>query len=140
MRLNDIGLLAIVFLAGLLIGVVGTLGVYNTVASRQAEAERREVEEKAKELEDERDQLAAKLNDVAVEQNDRQVSGQPGPEVAAGRPAQPKHPDAASAPRKDTGASGKREGVPAPREDKSSAKAAPDPSAGFGPPRDYGNK
>jgi hypothetical protein len=142
MKLNDIGLLAIVFLAGLLIGVVGTLGAYSSVASRQAEAGRQEAEEAAKRLEDERDQLQAQINDYVAAEKDKAQAAAAG--VAAeppARPAEPKGPAVASAPRQDTGSSGKREGVPAPREDKkSSAKAAPDPAGGFGPPREYPNK
>ncbi len=143
MRLNDIGLLAIVLLAGLLIGVVGTLGVYNAVTSRQVEAERAETEQTIKDLEYERDQLQAQINDYAeAERNKRSAVEQPGAEEAPARPAKPQRPVVGAAPRSEAGSTNKREGVPAPREDKTSAKAtpAPDPAAGFGPPREYGNK
>ncbi len=137
MRLNDIGLLAIVFLGGLLIGVVGTPGVYNAVATRQAAAERQETEEKLKNLADERDELQTQINDYAeAERNKARAAAEGGDEA----PARPKRPAVAAAPRIDAPAA-KREGVPAPRDDhKSSAKAAPDPAAGFGPPREYGDK
>jgi hypothetical protein len=147
MRLNDIGLLAIVLMAGLLVGIVGTLGVYNAVAAHQADAEKAEAEETIRRLQDERDQLQAQLQDYAeAERNKRLAVEQPGaaeppahagaaprPEVAAPRPE-------AAAPRPEAAPPKKREAVAAPREDRSSAKAAPDPAGGFGPPREYGNK
>lgn len=147
MRMNDIGLLAIVLLAGLLIGVVGTLGAYNVVATRQAEAEQREKDEAIKRLEEERDQLQGQINDFAEAERSRGlVAEQPAVEAPA-RPTQTKRPAAAPAPRADAGSTGKREGVPAPREDRGNAKAGPgakdgpDPAAaGFGPPHEYGNK
>jgi hypothetical protein len=143
MRLNDFGLLGIVLLAGLLVGIVGTLGVYSGVSSRQVEAERAEAEETIKRLTEERDQLQAQVNDYVAAERDQQLAGgQHVAEEPRARPVVPQHPPVAAAPRRDTGVSGKREGIPPPREDKTTAKAKPGPDggAGFGPPREYGDK
>jgi hypothetical protein len=139
--MNDIGLLAIVLLAGLLVGIIGTLGVYNSVAAHQAEEEKKETEETIRRLTEERDQLQAQLNDFAEsERNKRQAVEQPAGEAPA-RPAQAQRPPVAAAPRPDAGLANKREPIAAPREDRSSAKAKPAPdTGGFGPPREYGDK
>jgi hypothetical protein len=136
--MNDIGLLAIVLLAGLLVGIVGTLGVYSAVATRQGEDEQREAQETIKRLEEERDQLQAQLNEFAeAERGKRQAVEQP----AGEEPARPQRPAVAAGPRPDAGLANKREPIAAPREDRTSAKAKPAPdTGGFGPPRDYGNK
>ena len=143
MRLNDFGLLAIVLLAGLLVGVVGTLGVYSSVASHQAEDEQKRSRGDDQELEEERDQLQAQINDYAEAERDQQlVVEQPGAEEPRAAPVAPKRPAVAAAPRPDTGsrASARRCRRRARRRTSAKAKPAPDPAAGFGPPREYGNK
>jgi cell division protein FtsN len=142
MRLNDFGLLAIVLLSGLLMGVVGTLGIYNSVASHQAEVEQKEKEETIKNLEFERDQLQAQINDYAeAERNKNQVIEQPGAEEGPARAVKPQRPAVAAAPRPEAGAPKKGEKVPT-RDEKTDTPAKPalDPNAGFGPPREYGGK
>jgi hypothetical protein len=136
--MNDIGLLAIVLLAGLLVGIIGTLGVYNSVAARQAEEEKRETDETIRRLTEERDQLQGQLNDFAeAERGKRQAVEQPAGEERA----RPQRPVIAGGPRPDAGLMNKREPVGAPREDRTSAKAKPAPdTGGFGPPREYGDK
>jgi type II secretory pathway pseudopilin PulG len=139
MRLNDFGLLAIVLLAGLLVGIVGTLAVYSSVASRQGEAEQKEAQETIRSLQEERDQLQAQINDYVAAERDRNQAG----EQPVAVEDVPQHSDIAAAPRRDNGSPSRREGVPPPREDKSTAKAKPRSSErapGYGPPREYGNK
>ncbi|HKI35451.1 MAG TPA: hypothetical protein VKA46_26575 [Gemmataceae bacterium] len=140
MRFNDIGLLIIVLLLGVLLGVIGTAGVYHSVAARQAEAERQESEEALKRAQEERDEALGRIDEyLAAERTSSVTAEQPSGLEPRPRPAPaaaPQRPPVAAAPRPAEGPAPKEREVTAPpRED---AKNAPPAVSGFGPPRHIG--
>src|SRR5579885_1980710 len=91
MRLNDAGLLTVVLLLGVMLGVVGTVAVYNSVADRQAEAARRDFEEAVKNLQYDCDQKEAQLARYREEEENRrraaeEAGGEEEPAPAAPKP------------------------------------------------------
>jgi hypothetical protein len=138
--MSDISLLAIVLLLGVMVGVVGTVAVYQAIAAGQVEEARREADEAVQAAREERDQLQAKINDYL--ESERAGQQQAAAEEAATRPAPPppaQPPVVAAAPRPEPAASKKEELLPVPREDSEKPAATPRPS-GFGPPKDFSAK
>jgi hypothetical protein len=155
MRLNDITLYVIVFFFGVLLGTIGSVGVYRSIATRQGDAEREESEEALRKAQFERDEAQRIIDEYNTAERTRiasaeQPSGveppaQPAPAAAPQQPpvaaaprptegATPKAPEAA--PRPTEGATPKApEAVPPPRVDGANKPAAP---SGFGPPKSNG--
>ena len=138
MRSNDLGLIAIVLLLGILMGVVGTVGVYGAVASRQTEAEQTAAEETVKKLQEERDELQSRINDyLQAEQGKRQAMEQGVGEQTVQQPAPAKPPQAPAV------AAAPPTVAAAPQQPPALAKneeAEPPAPSGFGPPREPGVK
>jgi len=143
MRFNDVTVLALVLLLGVLLGVLLTLGVYGPVAARQAEGERQEVEEALKRAQQDRDEALARIDATLAAEHEKSWSPEQGgsedaPPLLAGAVAAPK-PAVPAAPAQATSPPPGTEEQPRAQEAATDAPADnPPPRANvFGPPRTF---
>jgi hypothetical protein len=154
MQTSELTHLMLALLAGVLIGVIGTVAAYTAVGAHPGEAaDREEADQALKEAQEERNEAVTQLKEYrdAEERRRRGVDLGGGdetpqrPAVAAApradaapraEAAAPRRTESAPEPRAGTAAAQPREAAPAPREQ---AGAAAAPAGGFGPPRRPGD-
>jgi len=141
MRFNEVALLIVVLLFGILVGAIGTAAIYTRNAEQQAEAQASEDHEALQQAQQELASVRAQINDYQeAERKQQQAIEQPIGTEPATRPAAPQRPVVAAAPQTDIAKTKEkdkdkeRDVVPPPHDEGSTPTTTAPPKVRFGPP------